>query len=286
MKKKILALILLGILLISASFPAFAQSHRTTEGFKLYVKVRSDYDEFNPTTLWFNLFHSSGKWLSIQSCVVNKPGVIEIDFPIGEYEIGTVFKLVAMSGLDSYSYYGKTYNKNEECLIGTYAQRDENGELIICNSGYITTTPLAATGDFVKEGFVNKLSIQSDTPYLIWVSKANFTVNLFKKQDGKWNLTNEFPCSIGAPSTPTVTGQYKYHQYQDKWQYSGYYVGPIMRFYRGYALHSTLVNNNGTDRDGRVGEMISHGCVRMKPADIRWLADNVPINTTVYVTNE
>lgn len=286
MKKSFLSFVLLAIFLISVSIPAFATSTLTTENFKLYVKVHSDFENFESSELRFNLFASNGEWLSNQMYEVTNPGIIEIDFPIGEYEVGTEFKLVATTGLDSYDYYGTVYNLNDECIIGTYAYRDANGELIICNSGYIETTPLTATNNFIKDAHVNNLAIWSDTDYLIWVSKSQFTVNVFQRNSGKWNLIKELPCSIGSSSTPTITGQFKYHQYQDKWQYDGYYVGPIMRFRGGYALHSTLVNNDGTDRDGRVGKMISHGCVRLRPVDIGWLAENIPLNTKVYITEE
>jgi len=287
MRKKLFALFLLILVLTtSVTVTAFAQTPLTTEGFKLYVKVKSDFDKFEACVLRFNLFTSEDEWLSNQIYEVAEPGIIEIDFPIGTYEVGKEFKLVATTGLEEYDYYGKRYALNEECIIGTYAYRDEKGELIICNSGYIETTPVTATKKYIKEKHVNDIAVWSDTPYLIWVSKANFTVNVFYRDNGRWNLTNEFPCSIGAPSTPTVTGQFRYHQYQEKWQYSGYYVGPIMRFYGGYALHSTLVNNNGTDRDGRVGKMISHGCVRLRPDDINWLATTIPLGTKVYITQK
>ena len=287
MRKKLFTLFLLILVLAtSATVTAFAQTPLITGGFKLYVKVKSDFDEFEACTLRFNLFSSEDEWLSNQIYEVTEPGMIQIDFPIGTYEVGKEFKLVATTGLEEYDYYGKKYTLNEECVIGTYAHRDENGELIICNSGYIETTPITATKKYIKEKHVNDIAVWSDTPYLIWVSKANYTVNVFYRDNGRWNLTNEFPCSIGAPSTPTVTGQFRYHQYQEKWQYSGYYVGPIMRFYGGYALHSTLVNDNGTDRDGRVGKMISHGCVRLRPDDINWLAMNIPLGTKVYITQK
>jgi len=57
-----------------------------------------------------------------------------------------------------------------------------------------------------------------------------------------------------------------------------------MRFYKGYALHSTLIGYNGTPYDNRVGVKISHGCVRMCPEDINWLAKNIPLYTRVLVT--
>jgi len=32
--------------------------------------------------------------------------------------------------------------------------------------------------------------------------------------------------------------------------------------------------------------MISHGCVRLKPDDINWLVETIPIDTKVYVTEQ
>ncbi len=254
--------------------------------FKLFVNVKSASKNFSATTLRFNLFNEAGEWLSNQAVEVCETGLIEIVFPIGKYKVGSKFSLVATTGLDEYDYYGKIFHANEECVITTYAYRNENNELIICNEGYIVTTPITASDIFLKEKHVNDKKIWSNTPYLVWVSKANYTVNVFLKDNGRWSLIKEFPCSIGAPHTPTVTGQFVYHQYQTKWQYNDYYVGPIMRFYGGYALHSTLVNDDGSARDSRVGKMISHGCVRMRPDDITWLANMAPIGTKIYITNE
>ena len=58
-----------------------------------------------------------------------------------------------------------------------------------------------------------------------------------------------------------------------------------MRFYRGYALHSTLLRYDGSDADARLGKKISHGCVRLAPESINWMVDNVPLYTKIYVTN-
>lgn len=136
----------------------------------------------------------------------------------------------------------------------------------------------------VKAEYINEKGITSRTEYLIWVSKKDFSVSLFKGSAGKWRWVKTMPCAIGAPSTPTIEGSFEYYQHQDRWQYDGYYCGPIMRFKGGYALHSVLLNNDGTFRDGRVGVRISHGCVRMLPDDINWLASNIPLYTRILVT--
>ncbi len=137
------------------------------------------------------------------------------------------------------------------------------------------------------EKYINGTMIDSKTKYFIWVSKAQFKVNVFEGERGKWRLIKSFPCSIGAKETPTITGIFEYFQHQDRWTYPTYYVGPIMRFApKGYALHSVLMRYNGGFADARVGKMISHGCVRMLPDDIKWLAGTMPIGTRVYVTEE
>ena len=58
-----------------------------------------------------------------------------------------------------------------------------------------------------------------------------------------------------------------------------------MRFYKGYAIHSTLLRYDGSDYDGRVGKQISHGCVRVKPENINWMVSMIPLYTKIYITN-
>lgn len=139
---------------------------------------------------------------------------------------------------------------------------------------------------YKEAAYVNENGYESDTDYLVWVSKNDYSVNVYLGAKGNWRLIKSARCAIGAPSTPTIEGVFKYHQYQPRWQYDGYYCGPIMRFYKGYALHSTLIKSNGKPYDNRVGVKISHGCVRLRPEDINYLVNYVPIGTTVVVTGK
>lgn len=135
-----------------------------------------------------------------------------------------------------------------------------------------------------KDAVINELNVSSKTDYFIWIDKSDFAVTVFKGSKNNWTAINSYPCSIGAPSSPTITGQFEYHSKENRWSYKNYYCGPIMRFYKGYAIHSTLVRYDGTDYDGRLGQKISHGCVRMRPADIQYMWDTIPLSTTVYIT--
>lgn len=154
------------------------------------------------------------------------------------------------------------------------------------NSFYreITLTPSEYSADYRRIISVNKKNISSKTNYMIWVSKKDFEVNIFTGSKNNWSLVKSFTCSIGKPSSPTVEGQFEYHQYQPRWTYDKYYCGPIMRFYRGYAFHSYLIKYDGTPYDDRLGMRVSAGCVRMHPNDIKWMVANIPMYTKVVVT--
>ena len=137
--------------------------------------------------------------------------------------------------------------------------------------------------EFRNQTPVNRDGIGSKTNYLVWVSKHEYTVRVYEGQQYNWTLLKEFPCALGAWNTPTITGQFEYIE-RTQWNYSGYYVGPVLRFHNGYALHSTLLYYDGTEYDGRVGVNISHGCVRLHPQDINWIANTIPFRTRIYIT--
>ncbi len=130
---------------------------------------------------------------------------------------------------------------------------------------------------------VNKNGITSRTNYLVWVSKSEYRVRVYEGSQYNWEEIASFPCALGAWDSPTITGQFEYIE-RTRWDYDTYYVGPVLRFYNGYALHSTLLYYGGGEYDGRVGVNISHGCVRLHPDDINWIADTIPFYTRIYIT--
>ena len=137
--------------------------------------------------------------------------------------------------------------------------------------------------EFKKNSPVNQWNISSRTDYMIWVDKSDYKVRLYEGSKNNWSLIYEATCAIGAPGTPTITGSYEYIE-RTFWDYGTYYVGPVLRFHNGYAIHSTLVYYGGGEYDGRVGVQISHGCVRLHPVDINYIADTVPLYTRIYIT--
>lgn len=158
-----------------------------------------------------------------------------------------------------------------------YTEKDEDGIIKIETAlSEYRTNPL--------EDFVNSKDLESKTDYLIWVSKKDYQVNLFIGKDKYWSLVGSYPCTIGTDYTPTIEGEFEYIEKIKRWDYPDFYCGPVMRFHNGYALHSTLIKYDGTFYDNRVGKKLSHGCIRLRPEDINYLVEYVPLKTKILVT--
>ena len=148
----------------------------------------------------------------------------------------------------------------------------------------INMTASQKVNDYFNNIPVNSRGISSRTDYLIWVSLSEYKVRVYLGKQYQWKPIREATCAIGAPGTPTITGSYEYQYSMPRWDYGTYYVGPCMIFYGGYALHSVFLYQDGSEYDGRVGMKLSHGCVRLKKADIDWLYSMIPVGTRIYIT--
>lgn len=140
--------------------------------------------------------------------------------------------------------------------------------------------------DITKENFVNGKGYSSSTGYLIWANLATQKVNVFKGSKGNWQLIKCFRCASGASASPTPQGVTYVTYKQPGWFTSSYVCKPVVRFYpnSGYAFHSVLYTADGSRiKDGSMGYPVSHGCLRMMPAGIQWLYDNIPVKTTVVI---
>lgn len=131
---------------------------------------------------------------------------------------------------------------------------------------------------------VNSKGLKSDTQYLIYVDLNKFRTNVFKKNDNQWLLVKSYICSIGKPSTPTIKGTFKVGI---KGPYFGVEHGYKCYYYtqiKGeYLFHSIIYNLDGTVRDGRLGMRISDGCIRIAKENAKWIYDNVPKGSTIYI---
>ncbi len=131
---------------------------------------------------------------------------------------------------------------------------------------------------------VNSKELKSDTEYLIYVELNKFRTNVFKKKGNQWSLVKSYICSIGKSSTPTIKGTFKVGI---KGPYFGVEHGYKCYYYTqikgNYLFHSIIYNLNGTVRDGRLGMRISDGCIRLAKENAKWIYDNVPKGSTIYI---
>ena len=126
----------------------------------------------------------------------------------------------------------------------------------------------------------------SSTNWLILVDTKRCKVGIFWGSKGNWQLQRMMDCAPGKASTPTKKGRFTVGS-------KGYYFdsGAARCFYftqfsGNYLFHSVLYYQNPKPTsimDGRVGMGLSHGCVRLKLENAKWIYNNIPRGTKVYI---
>lgn len=134
----------------------------------------------------------------------------------------------------------------------------------------------------VKEGFVDMSGYDSATEYLVWVSRYTQRVMVYQGQKGDWELIKTMLCASGENNTPTPEGIYEISARTGRWNFDYYYVNNVSIFSGGHAFHSVLYNYDGSVYDDRVGQPLSHGCIRMTVEDCNYIY-NLPEHTRVIV---
>lgn len=188
--------------------------------------------------------------------------------------------------------------KIKKADIGTYldySEKDASKKLYFANglSGWIQgkfvkvndknyTVFVDITAE-KKESFINTKRYTSRTKYLIWINLERQKVNIFKNVKSEWEIIYSAACSSGKNDTPTISGVFKYSRYVDRWDFGEFHVRNVMIFNGGAAFHSQTYKPNGKLLDPTLGRPVSHGCIRLKQADINWMAAKIPIGTTVVV---
>ena len=111
---------------------------------------------------------------------------------------------------------------------------------------------------------------------------------------GQWNGSaydgpiHSFICATGKKDTPTPLGVYQAGgKTGDEWYYFKEfkcYAKWAYHIVGGVLFHSNTMNQpKGTPSNGGLGHPASHGCIRMRVEDAKWIYDNCPEGTTVVV---
>ena len=102
-------------------------------------------------------------------------------------------------------------------------------------------------------------------------------------------------CSTGKSSTPTPTGTFTlpsktYSSERTEWYYFSKYncwAKWATRIYSGILFHSVTDNSKSSGPSSasvnNLGSQASHGCIRLRVADAKWIAQNCPAGTKVRI---
>ena len=121
----------------------------------------------------------------------------------------------------------------------------------------------------------------SETNWYLAVDVKNHRTMVLKRAGDSWKLVKNWLCSVGAPDMPTVLGSYTVgiKGYSFGEGYTCYYY---TQFWGDYLFHSVKYYEGTFNvMDGRLGQDVSEGCVRLPINQAKWIYDNIPEDTSV-----
>lgn len=134
------------------------------------------------------------------------------------------------------------------------------------------------------DSFVNSNNLESKTDYLLVTNLRTKYTYVYKKINNKWTRIYKWISTVGKPSTPTRKGIFLINGRKPSFSGADYSVKYATRIIDGYYYHSILYDKSGKNiKDGRLGQALSHGCIRLATNNAKWIYENIPDNTTVLI---
>lgn len=130
---------------------------------------------------------------------------------------------------------------------------------------------------------LNSKEINSDTDYFIAVSKSERQVYIYHMENNSWVNIKVFTCNVGSPDSPTIEGKFYSGLKGTNLKINEAYVKYFTQISGNYLFHSVIYNEDGEIIDGRLGEAISHGCVRLSLEDAKYMYDVIPARTGIKI---
>ena len=117
--------------------------------------------------------------------------------------------------------------------------------------------------------------------------EVNLTVQrvfIFYEDD----LIREMVCSGGTGENPTPLGEFTTNEkieysFIPRFDMGAYYW---IRFYGSYLFHSVPFDKEGNmliEEKEKLGNPASHGCIRLKLDEAKWLYENLPLGVQVLI---
>ncbi len=135
--------------------------------------------------------------------------------------------------------------------------------------------------------------IGAQSTYRIQVNRTCNTVTIYAKDGNNGYIIPvcAFACSVGLPGTPTYTGTYtlgaKYRWKElmgpSYGQYSCAVNGQSGVYFHSVAGSNMTSYNLSAVEYNKLGSAASHGCIRLCVRDAKWIYDNVPSGSQIYI---
>ena len=137
-------------------------------------------------------------------------------------------------------------------------------------------------------GWVPETALSDLQPVNTWlkINTKTFRATLIKKGKTVWSA----PIGVGQPQWPTPKGQFYIRAKLTGYGAAGSFYGPIAFITSATSDVLTdwpgggLVGVHGTSQPGLIPGRISHGCVRVRNADILKLNKLMPVGTPLTIT--
>ncbi len=132
--------------------------------------------------------------------------------------------------------------------------------------------------------FIKENSIESPTNNLIVTDLKNKYTYIFKKDNGVWSQLYKWESTVGKPTTPTIKGIFYINGRKSSFGTDEYLVKYATRIKDGYYYHSILYDSTGKYiKDARLGQELSHGCIRLETNNAKWIYENILDTTTIII---
>ena len=137
------------------------------------------------------------------------------------------------------------------------------------------------------ESKLNSGENTSSTNNYILVDLSQQRVYIFYGAMHNWKLINNFSCGSGKDSTPTVTGHFRIGvkglHFKSGTSDAPVYCKYFTQISGNYLFHSILYDKYGNVIDGNLGAVESHGCIRLALENAKYIYDNIPIGSTIWI---
>lgn len=147
----------------------------------------------------------------------------------------------------------------------------------------------------ISQNMFPNLRADYNLPYCITVNTAQNVVTVYERSSagGTYNrAVKAFVCSTGLNGATPNGAHYTVGPIREDWHsLVGGVVGQYCtRIYSGILFHSVpyTAQNKGSLQPGeynKLGQDASHGCIRLKASDVKWIYDNCPAGTYVVISD-